>query len=147
MSPVFPPVPPSTEPPPMAFTTFCLCPWAVHTCIYVLQLIPSSLPPLPSPRSVALFYGSLPLVLFHSSLYIIHQIPHMSEIICYLSFSDWRILFSLVIFKSIHAVAKGKSFLFFYSCIVFCSVNAPQLFYPLSYSQALGLFLDLGYCK
>ena len=41
----------------------------------------------------------------------------MSEII-YLSFSDWLISLSIMFSRSIHAVAKGKSF-FFHSHIVF----------------------------
>ena len=42
----------------------------------------------------------------------IHQIPHMSEIIWYLSFSDCLISLSIMFSRSIHAGPKDKFFVF-----------------------------------
>ena len=77
----------------------------------------------------------------------------MSGIIWYLSFSDWLILLSIMLFRSIHAVAKGKisffSFLFFFKWpnSMYHCVNVAQFFYPLIYWGTLGLLPNLGYCK
>ena len=62
----------------------------------------------------------------------------MSEIISYLSFSDWLISLSMMFSRSIHAVAKDKIFFFFYGPVVFCCVNVLQLFCPLIYCGHLG---------
>ena len=83
--------------------------------ISILWLIPSSsfiqsLSPL---AVVSLFHVSMLLFLFCPLVYCIHQIPLMNEIIWYLSFSEWLILLSIMLSKSIHAVTKGKNFLFF----------------------------------
>ena len=40
--------------------------------------------------------------------YFVHQIPHISEIIWYLSFSDWHSSLNLTISRSIDVVVKGK---------------------------------------
>ena len=45
--------------------------------------------------------------------------------------SDWLILLSIMFFRSVHAVAKGKSFLLFNFWVVFHCVDIPWLFYPL----------------
>ena len=55
----------------------------------------------------------LRLSLFCLLIQFVHQIPHMSGIIWYLSFSGWLIALSLIFSRSIHAVAKGKIFFFF----------------------------------
>ena len=97
---------------------------SVHgLCIYVLRLIP---PPcfIQHPQnlpliSVSLFPVSLPLFLFCSSVYFVHQIPHMSEIVWYLSFANWLISLSILFSRSIHAVMKGEnSFLLTASSII-----------------------------
>ena len=46
-------------------------------------------------------------------IYSVHYIPHMSEIIWYLSFAVWLILLSVIFSRSIQAVSKGKSSFFF----------------------------------
>ena len=51
------------------------------------------------------------LFFFCLLVYFAHQIPHISEIIWYLSFPDWLISFSIIISRSIHAIAKHKIFL------------------------------------
>ena len=38
----------------------------------------------------------------------VHWIPHMSEIIGYLSSSDWLISLTIVFSRSIYALVKGK---------------------------------------
>ena len=53
------------------------------------------------------------LFLFCLLVQFVHQIPHMSEIIWYLFFSDWLLSLSIMFSRSIHAVAKGKIFSFF----------------------------------
>ena len=56
------------------------------------------------------------LSLFCWLVHFVHYIPHISETIWYLSFSDWLLSLSIMLSRSIHAVANGKiPFLFFYS--------------------------------
>ena len=70
---------------------------------------PNSFPSV-SCESVLCVYESVS-ILFLS--FLLHQILHISEIIGYMSFSDWLISLSIIFSRSIHAVAKGKiSFLF-----------------------------------
>ena len=64
--------------------------------------------PLPlnhPPQSSLLLSTSL--CLFCLLVQFVHKIPHMSEIIWYLSFSDWLISLSIMFSRSIHAVNKG----------------------------------------
>ena len=134
-------------------TAFTILPFGHHhtlvcvywSCIYVLWLIsspsfiqPFSIPPLWQ-LSVCSMYPWL-------CFYFVQNISHISEIIWYLSFSDWFVSLNIIISSSIHAVTKGE-FLIFYSCIVFHCINVPQLFYPLIYWLALELFPDLDYCN
>ena len=65
--------------------------------------VPQPLSPL---TSVSLFHVSMSLFLFCSSVYFAHQIPQITEIIWYLSFSVRLILLSEMISRSIHAVKK-----------------------------------------
>ena len=70
-------------------------------------------PPLPFPLvPVSLFLVSMPLVLFCSFVYFIHQVPLIGEIILYLSFATQLISLSIMLSSSIHAVAKGRSSFF-----------------------------------
>ena len=74
---------------------------------------------------------SLPL--FCLLVQFIHSILHMSEIIWYLSFPDWLISLSIMFFRSLHTVAKGKIFFFMaekysivwmsHSCFIYSSVD------------------------
>ena len=103
--------PTSLWPPPHC----CLCLWVMHGCSLAhpftfFHLVPSPYSPL---TFISLFNMSMPLFLFCSSHYFVHSIPHVSEIIWYLSFSDWLISFSIILFRPIHAVAKGKLSFFF----------------------------------
>ena len=81
--------------------------------------------PTPSPLvTTTLFSVSTYLVLFDlvcSFILFVLHIPHMSEIIWYLSFSIWLISLSIIPSRSIYAVANGKisSFLFFFFIYLF----------------------------
>ena len=100
----------------------CPCAWVLHICSLTNPftsfnqslLSPSSL------TAVSLFHVSIPLVLFCSLVYFVHQIPLISEIICYLSFTNWLISFTIILSSSIHAVTKGRCS---FCCIVFHCVN------------------------
>ena len=104
---------------------------ASFTLVLLLVPSPSShyYPHLPSPLvTVSLFLVSMPLVLFCSLVYFVHQVPLIGEIIWYLSFTDQLISLSIIFSSSIHAVEKGRSSFFSFSCIVFHCVNVPQSF-------------------
>ena len=77
--------------------------------------------------AISLFHVSTPLFLFHSSVYFVHEIPHISDIKWYMSFSDWLISLSIIISRSIHAVPRGKISFFFFWHIEFRYVNVPHL--------------------
>ena len=64
----------------------------------------------------------------------------MSEIIWYLSFSNWLTSLSIIFSRSINAVTKRKHFLLFYGWVVFHCVNVLWLFYPLTYWWHLSCF-------
>ena len=53
---------------------------------------------------------SMSLSPFSLLVQFVHYIPHMNEIIQYLSFSDWFISLSIMFSRSIHTVTKGKIF-------------------------------------
>ena len=79
---------------------------------YSVCLFLSSLPTLP--LSICQF---VPCIHASGSIYSLHyfiyQIPHINELIQYLSFSDWLISPSIIISRYIHAVTKGQSYFFF----------------------------------
>ena len=88
------PAPPSLWPSPH----WCLCLFVMHMCSSADPFTffhPVPLPPSPL-TAVCLFHVSTPLFLICSSVYFVHQIPHVSEIIWYLSFSDWLISLSII---------------------------------------------------
>lgn len=62
----------------------------------------------------------------------------------YLYFFTWLLLYSPVIFSSIHIIANGK--ILFYGWIIHYSICIPY-FISLSVTIALRLFQFLGYCK
>ena len=55
---------------------------------------------------------SMSLSLFCLLVQFVHYIPYMSEIMWYLSFSDWLMSLSIMFSRSVYAVTKGKIFLF-----------------------------------
>ena len=85
-----------------------------HTVAHVHEpffLFAQSLHLLTMPPTSCHLFSSMSLSLFCLLIQFVHQIPHMSEIIWYLSFSDWLISLSIMFFsRFIHTVAKGKSF-------------------------------------
>ena len=85
----------------------------------------------PAPSLAVICSPSMSLFMFSLLVQFVHQIPHMSEVIWYLSFSDWLISLSIMFSRSIHTVAKGKIFFFQLSSIPLC--KCPQLFYLLFY--------------
>ena len=54
----------------------------------------------------------------------------ISEIIWYLSFSVWLISLSIILPRSIHAIANGKILFFFNGQIISHCIYVPQLFFP-----------------
>ena len=108
----------------------CQCPWIAHKHSLVSPFTiwhPVSTPPT---DTVSLFYVFVLLFLFCSLVYYVLQIPHISEIMWYLSFTDW--LISLSIFsRSIHAVVGGKNFFFFIAAQYSIVQMYHSFFYPL----------------
>ena len=96
--------------------------WVLHICsltnlFTTFQSVPTSTFPL---TAVSLFHDSMLLVLFCCLIYFVHQIPPTSEIIWYLSFTDWLISLSKISSSSIHAVAKGRNSFFLLYSISLC---------------------------
>ena len=60
-------------------------------------------PPPDSCQSVSCIYESVSILF----VYFVHQIPHIREIIWYLSFSDWLVSLSIILSRSIHVVTKS----------------------------------------
>ena len=87
VSPLCPPPPSLCSPFPLAIATLLSVSMCMHLCSLAnpfpfFHPAPSPAPPL---NSVSLSHVSMPLFLFCSQVYFVHQIPHISEIIWYLS--------------------------------------------------------------
>ena len=106
---------------------------SLHCCPCPRALFPfCSLPPLPTTSCHLLsIYESVPFSLL---VQFVHQIPHIREIIRYLSFSAWLISLSIMFFRSIYTTAKDKIFFFFiaeqssimqlsHSCFIHSSID------------------------
>ena len=108
------PLPASTQPPPpfpLAFPHCCLCLWVMY--IYVLWLNTSPSFTQSSPHLSPVSCQSVPsMPVSILSVYFVHWIPHKSEVIWYLFFTNWLISFSTIISRPNHAVTKGKSSFF-----------------------------------
>ena len=119
-------------------------------CLWVMYIGWSANPftffhPVPPPPSLGQLSVSIfCLFLFCSLVYFVHWIPHISEIIWWLSFSDWLISLSIIISRSIHSVTRVKSFFFMASIIPLYKWTTAFLY--VIYWWTLGLFPDLGYC-
>ena len=87
----------------------------VHNFLLSLSFLLNSPSPKPVPPELWVCSLSMSLSLFCLLVQFVHLIPHMSEIIWYLCFSDWLTSLSIIISRSIHDVAKGKIFFFFKS--------------------------------
>ena len=70
-------------------------------------------PPNPHPAKLSACPLSMSLSLFCLLIQFVHLMPHMSEIIWYLTFSDWLISLSIIFSRSIHAIAEGRVFLLY----------------------------------
>ena len=113
----------------------CPCPWVLHirSLTHSSPSFKQSPPPSSPHTAVSLFHDSMPLVLFCSLVYFVHQIPLISDITWYFPFSDWLISLSIMLSRSIHAIVKGGNSFFILCCIVFHCVSALQFFNPLIY--------------
>lgn len=150
------------HPPPLYTSTQPLCLLSSdyhHTivcvnglCIYVFWIIPlpsfiqSSHSPSPL-RAVSLFHISMSLVLFRLSVYFVYWVPHKSEILWYLSFSNQHI--SLSILPSDPSMLSEKvvfSFFLspFYGYIVSHCVNVSIFFQMYTYLFSLSLYFILS---
>ena len=92
----------------------CPCPWVNHTCSFKSQFsffLPLSPKPLPSGhcQSVPCFHtsGSILLIGLFCSLDSSYKWDHMV-----FSFNSWLKSPSIIFSNSIHAVTKGRSFIF-----------------------------------
>ena len=104
ISPICPP-PPSPHPSSLWPSPHCcLCLWVMHICSLASPFAFFH-PVLPSPplTAVGLLHVPMPPFLPCLSVYFVHSIPHISEILWYLSSNDWLISFSTVISRGIHA--------------------------------------------
>ena len=86
-------------------------------CVHVHQsffLFAQSFHPQPPSPLAVICAPSVGLSPFSLLAQFVHWIPHVSEIIWRLSLSDWLISLSIMFSMSIHTVAKGKIFFFFW---------------------------------
>ena len=67
-------------------------------------------------------------------------VPHMSEIIWFLAFSDQLVLPSMIFLRSIDVVTNGGVSFFSYGWVIFRSIYVPHLLYPSSVEGYLGYF-------
>ena len=98
-------------------TPCCPCSWVMPVCPLANPF--TFFHPAPSSvlTAISLFSLTMPPFQFCSLVYFFHDILHISEIIWYLSFTDWLISLNIILFRSIHAVTMGKSsFLFTAVC-------------------------------
>ena len=113
--PPTPTVNPPPCPPPCG-----LCPWVFYTCslTWSFSFFPLN-PPHPSPLvSVTLFFISMSLVLFCSSVLLIRF--HIKVRSHGMSFTAWFLWLSIILLSSIHAVEKGKGSFFLLCRIPLC---------------------------
>ena len=98
----------------------CPCPWV----LFPFFLNPST-PHLPPLHSLSSCSPSMSLSPCSLLVQFVHQIPYMSEIVWYLSLSDWLISLSIMFSRSIHTVKDGKNFFFYYGWVLFHCINFP----------------------
>ena len=116
--------------------------------IYLLQVCTlkyhqSSLP-IPYPLVTTILLSVLFCVFFPVCLF---QVPHVSDIIQYLSISIWFILLSIMYSRSIYVFCTWQDILFYHGWIIFHCIYVPHLFYPFICWWVFGLFPYLGYYK
>ena len=132
--PIPPLLPISTQPQPLLPSGHHLTVVYVYvSCVYVLWVIPSPsfircpLSALLRPLS-SVFHVSMPRFLFCLSVYSVHYIPHISEIIWYLSFSGLVSIIS----RAIHDAAE-RFHSFLWPCGIPLCKCIIGFFYPLIY--------------
>ena len=99
-----------------------------------LSCFAQSLHHLTFPLITAICSPSMSLSPFSLLVQFVYKIPHMNEIICYVSFSNWLISLSIMSSRSIDIVAKGKILSFFkkvlllfnYRCMPFLPIPRPH---------------------
>ena len=108
------PSPPQPSPLPSSVSTppwFCPC--VLYSCsCKPFTLFPLLCPPLSPLVTVLLFLISMSLVIFCLLDCFVDYVPVKGEIIWYLSLTTWLISLSIMLSRSIHAVAKGRSSFF-----------------------------------
>ena len=113
---------------PLGITILLSASMRVFLCLIPSPILPSSPALLPSDSCQSVFMSVFLFCLFF------HWIPHISEIIWYLSFSDWLISLSVIPSRSIHAATKGKiSFFLWPNSILLWKCTSLSFFYPLIY--------------
>ena len=108
--------------------------------LYFFLSNPQSSLPSDSCQSVLCSYESVLSCLF----ICVHQIPHVSEIIWYLSFCDWLISLSIILARSIYAFVDGKISFFFTTEQYFIVVSYLAFFIHSSTDVQLGYFQILA---
>ena len=116
-------------------------PWLFYTYQFVVFTTftfftqPPNLPPICQPSVCSLYLSLFQLCLF---IYFVLYIPHISEIIWYLSFRLNS--FSIMLSRSIHAVACGKISFLWPSNIPLCTYICTEAFIRLSTEGHLSCF-------
>ena len=111
---IFSPPLPTTPAKPTSLPCFHPPPWFCPCVLYSSSWKPFSLlSPPPSPlTTVTMFLTSMSLIVFCLLFSFVDYVPVKSEIIWYLSLTTWLISLSIMLSRSIHAVAKGRSSFF-----------------------------------
>ena len=111
--PSHPSTPPQPNPSPSPASTLPL--GFVRVSFIVVPENPSPRYPFPPPlwldwrKPIRLFLTSMSLVIFCLLFSFVDYVPVKGEIIWYLSLTTWLISLSIMLSRSIHAVAKGIS--------------------------------------
>lgn len=114
--------------------------------IYILYCVPASQSQIFCHHVLGILHPHPPIPFGnHYTAICVHEfqlyIPHMSETIWFLPFSDWLTALSIILSRSICVVTNGSIFFFFNGWVVFHCVYVPHLFYPIPYRRTLWLSL------
>ena len=115
------PSPQPSPPPSLNPDLLWLCPYVLYTCsCQTFPLFPPLSPPCSPLVTDSLLLISMSLVIFCLLVCFVDYVPLIGEIIWYLSFTTWLISLSIMLSRSIHAVAKGRSSFFLLHSIPLC---------------------------